>query len=56
MPGQNPGTTSEIIGGMKFAFQGKSVAQVQKSLKVTITALTPGVTITQSVATAAEGS
>jgi hypothetical protein len=56
LPGQNPGTTSEIIGGMKFAFQGKSVAQVQKSLKVTITALTPGVTITQSVATAAQGS
>jgi hypothetical protein len=52
MPGQTPGTVSEIIGGMKLAFRGRSVAQVQKSLKVKITAVTPGVTVTESVATA----
>jgi len=44
------------IWGMKFAFKGKSVAQVQKSLKVTISTKSSGVTITQAVATAAQGS
>jgi hypothetical protein len=56
LPGQAPGATGETISTIKLAFRGKSVAQVQKSLKVKITALTPGVTVTQSAGAAAQGS
>ena len=43
------------IQNIKMAFPGKSVAQVQKSLKVTLSTSTPGVTVTQAVASAAQG-
>jgi hypothetical protein len=48
-PGMQPGQTTEVIGGLKFAYQGKSVAQVKKSLIVTIEA-GKGDYITQPVA------
>jgi hypothetical protein len=55
LPGQAPGTYRQMIGAMKFAIQGKTVAQVKKSLKITISA-PAGVTVSQAVATAGQSS
>ena len=42
MPGQTAGTTADITVGLELAFPGKSVAQVKKGLKVTLSSCHSG--------------
>ncbi len=51
MPGQTAGTTADITVGLELAFPGKSVAQVKKGLKVTLSSSTQGATVTDPSAT-----
>jgi hypothetical protein len=51
MPGQTAGTTADITVGLQMAFPGKSVAQVKKNLKVTLSSATQGATVTDAIAT-----
>jgi hypothetical protein len=48
-PGMVAGQTTTIIGGVKFAFAGKSLAQVNKSLKVFIASASPNLAITAPI-------
>jgi hypothetical protein len=52
-PGMQPGQTTTVIGGVKFAFKGKTVAQVKKGLIVSIE-IGKGGYITQPIAGAAK--
>jgi hypothetical protein len=45
-------TTIDVTGGIQIAFRNTSVAQVKKHLKVTLSSSTPGVVVTNAVATA----
>ena len=51
MPGQTAGTTADITVGLQMAFPGKSVAQVKKELKVTLSSATKGAIVTDPTAT-----
>jgi len=51
MPGQTAGTTADIVVGLQLAFPGKSVSQVKKNLKVTLSSATQGATVIDPIAT-----
>lgn len=50
LPGQVPGTTSTVTGGLKFAFAGKTLSQVRQNLKVVIATTTPGASVIDPIA------
>jgi hypothetical protein len=46
------GTSDDIVVGLQMAFPGKTVAQVKKDLKITVSSATPGATVADATATA----